>query len=166
MKVAQNLGIKLFAYSHRYDVLGMLGNLEYRTKYMRYNTVDGGITMSQMSRGRLIDDVRAGVKTLYRILIPGGVVFVTVLGITQIIRWDMERWRQYWSFTKESAEKLFAEVFPGDNLTIEAYGNVLVASSFLYELAARELLQEELDYHDPDYEFIITVRAVKASLKR
>lgn len=31
----------------------------------------------------------------------------------------------------------------------------------LHGLAAHELKQEELDYHDPDYQVLITVRAVK-----
>jgi hypothetical protein len=38
---------------------------------------------------------------------------------------------------------------------------VLTAIAFLRGLAAEELKREELDYHDPDYELIITVRAVK-----
>jgi glycosyltransferase involved in cell wall biosynthesis len=108
-----------------------------------------------------IYDVRTAIKTLYRILKPGGIVLVTIPGITQIVRWDMERWGQYWSFTKQSAQRLFTEFFPEDNVTVEAHGNVLAASAFLYGLATQELLQAELDYHDPDYEVIITVRAVK-----
>jgi glycosyltransferase involved in cell wall biosynthesis len=108
--------------------------------------------------------VRAAIKTLYRILKPGGVVLVTIPGITQIARKEMERWGQYWSFTKQSAQRLFVEVFPADNVTVEADGNVLTTAAFLYGLATQELLQKELDYHDPDYELIITVRAVKAQV--
>jgi SAM-dependent methyltransferase len=111
-----------------------------------------------------IYDVRAAIKTLYRILKPGGVVLVTTPGITQIVRWDMEKWRQYWSLTTQSAQRLFAEVFPADSVTVDAHGNVLTAAAFLYGLATQELLQEELDYHDPDYEVIITVRAVKPEM--
>jgi hypothetical protein len=33
--------------------------------------------------------------------------------------------------------------------------------AFLHGLLVTELRQEELDYHDPDYEMLITVRAVK-----
>jgi hypothetical protein len=46
---------------------------------------------------------------------------------------------------------------------VETYGNVLVASAFLYGLASRELKEHELDYHDRDYQFSISVRAVKNS---
>jgi hypothetical protein len=45
---------------------------------------------------------------------------------------------------------------------VQAYGNVLVTTAFLYGLARPDLSQKELDYLDPDQEFLITVRAVKA----
>jgi hypothetical protein len=38
-----------------------------------------------------------------------------------------------------------------------------VAISFLHGLSAEELSQEELDYHDPNYEILITLRVVKAA---
>jgi hypothetical protein len=38
---------------------------------------------------------------------------------------------------------------------------VLAANAFLYGMASQELRQQELDYCDPDYEVIITVRARK-----
>jgi hypothetical protein len=41
---------------------------------------------------------------------------------------------------------------------VEAHGNVLVAISFLHGLAARELRRSELDYRDPTYELLVTVR--------
>lgn len=40
--------------------------------------------------------------------------------------------------------------------------NVLVACAFLHDLAAQELKPEELDSNDPDYQALITVRAVKS----
>lgn len=109
----------------------------------------------------LIYDVRAAIRTIHRILKPGGVALVTVPGITQIIRGDMEEYGQYWSFSSQSAQRLFEEVFPG-NVRVEAYGNVLAAASFLYGLGINDLRPKELNYHDPDYELIIAVRAVKA----
>lgn len=110
---------------------------------------------------QFIYDVRAALKTLYRILKPGGVLLVTCAGISQIIRYDMERWGEYWRFTTLSSRKLFEEVFPSEQLTIAAYGNVFTALSFLHGLATEELRQEELDYRDPNYEVLITLRAVK-----
>jgi len=39
---------------------------------------------------------------------------------------------------------------------------VLTAIAFLHGLAAEELRREELDYCDPDYEVLLTVRAAKS----
>jgi glycosyltransferase involved in cell wall biosynthesis len=113
-----------------------------------------------------IYDLPAAIATLYRLLKPGGVLLVTVPGITPIIREDMERWGQYWSFTKQSAQKLLGDVFAVENINLETYGNVLSTTGFLYGLAVNELTISELDYHDPDYELIIGIRAVKPQEKR
>lgn len=108
----------------------------------------------------LIYDTRAALRTLHRILKPGGVLLATFPGISQLDHYEWaESW--YWGFTTRSARRLFDEVFPADNVEIRAHGNVLTAISFLHGLAAEELRQEELDHCDPHYELSITVRAVK-----
>ena len=108
----------------------------------------------------LIYDMRVALKTIHRILKPGGVALVTSPGISQI---EINEWKDYWcwSLTAISAQKLFAEAFPTANFQIEVYGNVLAATSFLQGLASEELQPEELDYYDPSYPVLITVRAVK-----
>jgi SAM-dependent methyltransferase len=103
----------------------------------------------------------AAVRTVHRILKPGGVVLVTVPGISKISRYDMDRWGSYWSFTSCSVQRLFEEVFPPDKLEVNAYGNVLTAVASLEGLAAQELKQRELEAADPDYEMVVTVRVVK-----
>lgn len=108
-----------------------------------------------------IYDVEAAVVTLHRILKPGGVVLATMPGITKVSREDMDRWGCYWSFTTCSARRLFEELFRPEDVSVEAHGNVLSAIAFLHGLADRELEPEELDYHDPDYEVLIAVRARK-----
>ena len=112
---------------------------------------------------QFIYDVRAAIETLYRILRPGGVALVTFPGISQISHQAENGWADswYWNFTVNSAHRLFEEVFPAVNVKIEAHGNVLAATAFLHGLAAEELCQKELDHCDPDYQVLITVRAVK-----
>jgi SAM-dependent methyltransferase len=110
-----------------------------------------------------IPDVPAAVRTLHRILRPGGVVLATMPGISQIVRYDMDRWGDYWRFTSLSARRLFECGFLQGGVRVEAHGNVLVATAFLQGLSSRDLRPDELNYQDPDYEVLITVRAVKGT---
>jgi SAM-dependent methyltransferase len=123
---------------------------------------------------QLIYDVHAVVKTLYRILKPGGVVLATFPGITQISHYspetetagwtpDTDNWSDswYWNFTQLSACRLFTEAFPSEAVDVQTYGNVFAAIAMLHGLAAEELQQEKLEQHDCDYQVLITVRAQK-----
>jgi SAM-dependent methyltransferase len=114
----------------------------------------------------LIYDVRAALGTLYRILKPGGILLATVSGISKISRDDMDRWGHNWAFTTRSAEQLFREFFPRQNVKVESHGNVLAAIAFLHGLAAGELRQRELDYQDPDFQVLITIRALRPEDKK
>lgn len=111
----------------------------------------------------LIYDVRAALRTLQRLLKPGGVLLLTIPGIAHpLCRAEInDGGEDYWRFTSFSARRLFGEVFPAANIEIETYGNVLAATAFLHGLAAEELRADELDYCDPDYEVTIAVRASK-----
>jgi len=129
-----------------------------RAEHIPSNTFDCIILTQTL---QLIYDVRAAIQTIFRVLKPGGVVIATFPGISQISRYDMERWGHYWAFTSLSARQLFVEVFPVPNLQIKTYGNVLAATAFLYGMAVQELKQEEMDFFDPDYEVIIAVSAKK-----
>ena len=115
-----------------------------------------------------IYDVGAAVRTVHRILAPGGVVLATVPGISQILHPDFERWGDYWRFTTLGVERLFTGAgFGPDDLEIRAHGNVLVATAFLYGLASRELTPAELDMDDSgNYQMVITVRGVKRRPER
>ena len=109
-----------------------------------------------------IYDVRSTIKHLHRILKPGGILLLTVPGVSHFV------YKVYsniwcWCFSKYSVHKLLKEAFIENNIKIETYGNVLVASSFLYGIGANELKKEEYDYTDPDYQVIIAARAVKSA---
>ena len=109
---------------------------------------------------QLIYDVHSAVQTLHRILKPGGVLLATFPGITQIYDPDWESsW--YWSFTSQSAKRLFGEVFPAGNVEVETHGNVLAAVAFLEGLAVEELTFEELDFLDSGYAVTITTTVRK-----
>jgi SAM-dependent methyltransferase len=109
---------------------------------------------------QMIYDLQTSLRLLCEALKPGGVLLATVPGISQISRFDMDRWGDYWRFTTLSARRLFEDAGPLD-VTVKAYGNVLAAIAFLHGLAAEELREDELNWPDPDYELLIAVRAVK-----
>jgi SAM-dependent methyltransferase len=110
---------------------------------------------------QLIYDISAAMYTLQRILKPGGVLLVTVPGISKIARDPLDLWEDQWRLTTNSCRRLFQDRFLPETLRINAYGNVLSAIAFLEGLAVDELTEYELDYHDSDYEVIVSVRAVK-----
>lgn len=109
---------------------------------------------------QFIYDTRAALRTLHRILRPGGVLLATFPGISHTVH---DTWAETWCwcFTSRSARRLFEELFPAADVDVQAHGNVLAAISFLHGLAVEELRPEELAHRDPDYEMLITVRAMK-----
>jgi SAM-dependent methyltransferase len=108
-----------------------------------------------------IYDVKAAIRTVHRILKPGGCVLVSVAGISQMAQEEMEYCGDYWRFTSLSLRRMFEEVFPAANVTVEPHGNVLAATAFLHGLALEELRRDELDFRDPNFEVSILLKAVK-----
>lgn len=107
-------------------------------------------------------DVPAALAAMHRALAPGGVLFVTVPGITRALTPDRDHWGDWWRFTSSSMRRLVNEAFPSGRVEVESYGNLRSASMFLYGHAAEELGWEELELRDPNYEVTIAVRAFKA----
>jgi SAM-dependent methyltransferase len=112
-----------------------------------------------------IYDLRSAVENTFRALKPNGVLLATLPGISQICRYDMENWGDYWRFTDASVRALFTPVFGAESVSIETHGNVLVACAYLQGLAISDLKAAELDYNDPDYQLSITIRAIVTSQK-
>ncbi len=108
----------------------------------------------------LIYDFRAAIATIHRILAPGGTVLATMPGISQV---DSGEWRDswYWAFTSLSARRIFEERFGQGAVSVEAFGNVLAAISFLEGIATQELREPDLGTFDPAYPVCVTVRATK-----
>ncbi len=109
----------------------------------------------------LIYDIRSALRNCYRALKGEGVLLAHFPGICPRIPYGPAWTGDYWRFTSTSVRQLCEEFFPAKDIEIESYGNVRTATAFLYGLSAEDLLPAELDYHDRDYEMLITVRAVK-----
>jgi len=113
---------------------------------------------------QMIFEVDRAIATLERILKPGGVVLCTSHGMTRVARREgVDDWGEYWHFTSQSKKRLFRAVFPTENVQVSTVGNVFTCICNLHGLAASEVDQSELDTHDPNYEMLLMVRAVKAA---
>ncbi len=108
-----------------------------------------------------IFDAPAALETLVRLMKPGGTLLLTLPGISQIDRPAFDDWGDYWRFTTRSVEHMLGRHFASEHVTVQTCGNVLSAVAFLHGLAAEELTSEELDHVDPDYQVLLTARAVK-----
>ena len=108
----------------------------------------------------LIYNYMDALKTCHRVLKPGGVLLLTVPGISPIA---YDKWGDYWlwSFNKASITRMTSELFSSTGVEVDSYGNVLVAASFLYGIGLPEMKKEELDYHDPHFQVIISTKATK-----
>jgi SAM-dependent methyltransferase len=124
------------------------------------DTFDCAIVTQTM---QFIYDVRSALTTLHRILVPGGVLLATVPGLTKISSVEDELFGEWWHFTGRSVRRLAEEAFGEGTVDVATYGNVLAATGFLYGLAASDLDAEEIAVHDPLYEVVVGLRAVKGA---
>lgn len=108
-----------------------------------------------------IFDLSSAISNIYKMLKPKGCVLSTNPCISQISRFDMDRWGDYWRFTHLSLARLFKEAFQENQLEIESFGNCLSATCFIQGIPAEKLTTEEINFRDKDYPVTLTVVAKK-----
>lgn len=102
-------------------------------------------------------DINSAVANIYRMLKHGGTALLTVAGISQVSRYDDDRWGHYFGFYETGVRKLCCEVFGEENVEVKVYGNVKTAVSMLYGLCSGDLQPEDFEVYDKDYPVIIGV---------
>lgn len=104
-------------------------------------------------------DPAAALAAARRLLAPGGTLLLTAGGISQISRYDADRWGMFWGFTPQSLARLLDAAFPGAH-EIRSYGNPLAAAALLYGLAVEDLPDPSLlDRNDADYPVLLAAAA-------
>ena len=111
---------------------------------------------------QLIFEVRNAVTQLHRWLKPGGVLLASLPGISQISREDMQQTGDYWRFTGASARRMFGAEFGDGPVEVEVLGNVFASIAFLHGIASEECDEASLLEADPQFQMLMTVRAVRA----
>jgi len=106
----------------------------------------------------LIFDLQRAVEQLHRSLRPGGVLLLTVPGITPI---DRGEWKKswHWSLTDSSLARLLSGPFEREKLELSVEGNLYAATAFLHGAAVEELSRRKLDAIDPAYPVTVAARA-------
>ncbi|MCD6306957.1 MAG: FkbM family methyltransferase [Deltaproteobacteria bacterium] len=107
---------------------------------------------------QMIFNLRAALLNTVNALKPGGALLLSASGISQISRYDMDRWGEFWRFTDRSMERLLKDAAPSGRVTVETFGNVATAKAFLDGLACEDVPQDILARHDPDYQVVLCAR--------
>lgn len=94
-------------------------------------------------------------------LAPGGTLLLTASCISQISRYDMDRWGEFWRFTDKALQNLLRELVPQWCLETTSYGNCGTAKAFLDGLAAEELPPSAFTKHDYDYPVTVCLRVTR-----
>ncbi|MFN3343564.1 MAG: methyltransferase domain-containing protein [Flavobacteriales bacterium] len=108
-----------------------------------------------------IFELRDAIEGIHHLLKPGGVALITLAGITQLSRYDADRWGDFWRFTPQSAQKLFDERFGKGNVSVQSLGNPYAAHCILHGMAVEECEEKRLLEVHQDYPVVVTVIARK-----
>jgi SAM-dependent methyltransferase len=109
----------------------------------------------------LLFDQDAAISHLHRALDVGGVLLVTVPGISRRCQPDASSLGDFWRYTSAALSGILMREFDATHVSVEAFGNVRTAAAFLYGFAAEELSQAERELSDPNFEVVVAARAVK-----
>lgn len=106
----------------------------------------------------MIDDYEAAIRESLRILKPGGTLLVTMPCLSPV--WNIKH--HHWRFTGASGEYIFGKYVKQENLEVKTHGNAFSGQAFWCGMAIQDLSKEELEFNDPYFPVIVSVKATKA----
>lgn len=113
--------------------------------------------MLLMQTLQYLPDPLRSLQGIGRSVRPGGCLLLAAPALTPHDAKEADG-GDYWRFWPAGLESLIRRALPGATCTINAYGNVLAATAYLYGLSAEELRDDELAYHDPRYPVVVCAR--------
>ncbi len=109
----------------------------------------------------IIFDMAAAIDRLHAALKPGGVLLITVPGITPVDRGEWAK-EWFWSLTPAALDRLLAARFDDAHRDIETHGNVFAATAFLQGVACEEIDVRKLAPYDEAFPVTVVARATRA----
>lgn len=106
-------------------------------------------------------DYEDTLRFCFQSLKKGGVLLLTVPGVSTAGHGNGSDKGPYWNFTGNVINRLLAEYFDPSAIQVHTYGNVLAAASLLYGMGKPELTRQELSANDPNYQIVITAKVIK-----
>ena len=163
LEVTEDRYSSLFFPNARHEILDFEKGMDLTKSESLYNNFYDVFICTQTFN--FIYAVKSAIRGSYDLLAPGGTMLATVAGnISQVSRYDMERWGDYWRFTYKSIEMLVKEVF-GEEVSVYPYGNSMAATAFIQGLCVEDVNTKLLDECDPEYAIVIGVVARKGKYK-
>lgn len=110
-----------------------------------------------------VDDLDAAIRSIRRVLVPGGSAIVTVPTVGKLDGQEDKVSGHYWRLTPDSARYLFSKHFGNDpaDLEIHGWGNARLAAAFLSGLCVEDLSPRTFSSFDPFYTCGVLIRATR-----
>lgn len=148
---------EIFHYDNTNSAATIIGDLS-KHETLPTSTLDCFVCTQTFN---FIYDVKSAFLGAYQMIKPGGTLLATVAGLSQISRYDMVRWGDYWRFTDLSLKKIAEEVGFKD-VQIKIYGNAMAATAFIQGVVVEDLKNVRLlDEHNDDYQVTLGLIATK-----